>query len=141
MSTKFAIRPAVRKRPWICKRSPPCLKPPSFPPSLLATFWLKYNPGPDPPGSIAGSLILKYFASPNKYYGAWSSGLDNFNCTFQYDIPTRTGHADSAWSAGVTSDYGAWPKQTIRLPPILLYRTGAIQSHSGFWVGTLTITS
>ncbi len=117
------------------------MDPPPFPPTLLASFHLVYHPGPPPASSIAGSLILNWFAAPYKYFGMWAQGLDNCAVTFEYNLTTARAIAAGVWSAFPNSDYGTWHEMGIRLPPFLLYRASLRDSSSGLWTGIITITS
>lgn len=140
MSTKFSVRPAPRKKPWICKRSPPCLVPPPFPPSLLASFSLKSNTPLIPPAEDAGSLILTWKPLTNNYRGSWRSGSDFYNCTFSYDPITALARAVANWDIDTVADSGFYPEQTIPLPPNLLYHVQSVTVIPGRWLAALTIT-
>ncbi len=140
MSTKFSIRPAPRKRPWICKRSPPCLKPPLFPPSLTCTFFVqKMAPAPIGPRH-AGSLILDWNPPSGYYDGIWRSGLDLFHCVFIHDTITGLSQATATWDFNFVLQRSIWPEQTIPLHPNILYNVYSPSTTTWQWRGQLTIT-
>lgn len=141
LTTKFATRPAPRKRPWICKRSPPCLPPPPYPPSLLGSFTIQRRQPPPAQTPIAGSFLLYRQPGPNYYLGRWDSGFDYFICHFHYDLATDEGWAEAYWSAGPTSDHGNYFVEPIRPPPILHYFSAHIQADNWDWWTALLITS
>ncbi len=141
MSTKFSVRPAPRKRPWICKRSPPCLPPPPFPPSLTCTFALQRRQPPPPQTQIGGSLLLLSTAPHTRYRGRWDSGFDYFELIFHYDPTTATGWGEAYWSAGPTSDHGNFPELPVKLPPFFLYQaTDVVADNWDWWIRLLITT-
>ncbi len=140
MSTKFSVRPAPRKKPWICKRSPPCLIPPPYPASLLATFSLQLNNPPAPGIEHAGSLILTWRPVPALYRGTWQDGFKYFTCYFTYDTTTGHATASAVWDIGPPPTIGAYPDQEIPLPPLLLYHVEQVSTLPDTYLAALTIT-
>ncbi len=141
MSTKFAVRPAPRKRPWICKRSPPCLVPPSFPPVLLCTFALQRRRPPPAQPTMQGSVLLHHIGPGAQYRGVWASDFDYFDCRFRYTINPPTARAEVFWSAGPSSDHGDYPINPITLPPLLRYQAASIQADNWDWWTRLLVTT
>lgn len=140
MSTKFSIRPAPRKRPWICKRSPPCLIPAPYPASLLCSFMLQRRipGGHDPPHT--GSLILPWRAFLNHYQGSWLQAADGFTATFIYNRTTGQAQCTATWDLDTHIDFGNYPPTIIPLPPKLLYTAAAIAATTWEWRAALNIT-
>lgn len=140
MSTKFSIRPAPRKRPWICKRSPPCLKPPPFPPSLIASWSLQRLRPPPQHAIHTGSLVLTWQPLTSTYDGASLIGAQSFLCVFQYDPLTALAHAWADWSLPPDTDWGPYPTMKIPLPPNLIYDVYSVNATLHEWRAELTIT-
>ncbi len=140
MSTKYSVRPAPRKRPWICKRSPPCLIPPPYPQTLLATFTMKQLFLPLTNGEYAGSFLLEWQAGPNHYHGIWIQALDSYECTFFYDPITALAYATLVIDLGGNLDLGFLPQQKIPLPPKLLFHSDTLTAFGLPWHMRLTIT-
>lgn len=141
MSSKFSIRPAPRKRPWICKRSPPCLPVPPYPPSVLVSFQIQRRRPPPPQAAITGSFIALHVPPGAHYNGIWEAGFDYFDLWFHYDLATATGWSEAFWSAGPTSDHGNFPEKPIILPPNIRYTTAAVRADDWDWWVRLQITS
>ena len=141
MTTKFSTRPAPRKRPWICKRSPPCLIPPPFPPSLLASFIIQKIKPPPRGSAWSGSLILTWLPIPAIYKGSLLEGADSYTCTFTYDHATSTGHAYTEWTVFPFLDWGTDATKQILLPPSLNYYDESVTTGFDTWHATLSITS
>lgn len=140
MSTKFSTRPAVRKRPWICKRSPPCLIPAPFPPSLIATFSLTYNPPVGPQAYACGSLLLPWLPIPALYSGTWTYGADWYDCTFHRDLVTGASFASANWAVSGNLDTGNYPTQELLGNPMPAYIVATLAFFDATWLVRLTIT-
>ncbi len=141
MSTKFAVRPAPRKRPWICKRSPPCLKPPAYPPVLICTFALQRRRPLPSQLIIQGTFLLLHIGPGARYNGVWGTGFDYFDCRFRYTIDPPTASAEAFWSAGPSSDHGNYPIYKITPPPLLRYEAAAIQADNWDWWTRVLVTT
>lgn len=140
MSTKFSVRPAPRKRPWICKRSPPCLIPPVFPPSLIATFALTRLEPPPHGDPYSGSLLLKWVAPLNHYSGVWTDGPNFYYGWFFHDPVTGISHATAYWDLGAYIENANYPVLELPLHPHLCYDTQQIETTTHPWRSRITIT-
>lgn len=108
MSTKFSVRPAPRKRPWICKRSPPCLIPPPIPASLLCTYQVTILTGPFAPQTVRGSFALPHVGAPGwTFQGADPTG-GPFWIDWNYNPNDRTAAAWSMYGSPGYIDMGDW---------------------------------
>lgn len=140
MSTKFSIRPAPRKRPWICKRSPPCLPTPSYPPSLIATFSLIYRPPIGLPSSAYGSLLLEWKPLGNRYQGTWTSGLDWYDLDFFRNFVTDEVYAIGSWAVNGNHNWGQYPYQTSPPAPMPVYYAATLTPPRPAWLARLLVT-
>ncbi len=140
MSTKFSIRPAPRKRPWICKRSPPCLVPPPTPPSLIASFTLQRHTPPGFGPRISGSTTLIWMPGPGHFAGSWRDGPNSWACQFRYDLANATGAAQGQWITALVNDFGNYPKIAIPVHPKLEYHVYSVTAWNFTWLAELQIT-
>lgn len=140
MSTKFSIRPAPRKRPWICKRSPPCLPWKAIPKKLLATFWLKSQPPTAPFAEFQGSFTLDHVPPSRDYYGQWWQAPYWFDLNWSFTVDPARGGGGSAWTTPDHAPLGTWPELPIPLPPALFYYAAHVDASPSPWFGTLLIT-
>lgn len=140
MSTKFSVRPAPRKRPWICKRSPPCLIPPTWPPSLVASWSLqKLQPPPQGPG-FGGSLLLRWRPMLAHYSGSWLSPPNGFTLVFNFNPITGHTTNNAQWDLGGFLDWGTYAYSTFSLPANFLFNSQYVSATTYQWRGALTIT-
>lgn len=140
MTTKYSKRPAPRKRPWICKRSPPCLIAPPIPPDLVATFALqKTHPPPQGPYRT-GSLLLKYRPFFGLYDGAWAQGSDGFALVFNYTVGNPIAVATASWDLDTLLDWGAYQHYELIQHPKLLYTSRIVDATNFRWRAILDIT-
>lgn len=140
MSTKFAVRPAPRKRPWICKRSPPCLPPPPIPPSLLCTYNI-HPIGAPPPNDPFGDTFRLTRVLPFLTYYGFSTPLGAFlDCTFTYTVDPPLGRAHASWFTVSLADAGDFWDMPVTLPPTLTYQASLETTTTFFTTGTILIT-
>lgn len=140
MSTKFAIRPAPRKRPWICKRSPPCLIPKPVPDPLMCSFFLDTQNPAHSDGGIRGTLLLYATGPPWHWEGAWTDTGAWFNCLFNWEPGPRTAWAHSSWITTLAAGLGTWERLAATPPPNLLYHSFHVETTTEPWVGDVLIT-
>lgn len=140
MTTKFSIRPAPRKRPWICKRSPPCLIPLPVPASLLVTFWVKNQPPPFPVEQLQGSFRVANIPGTQNYYGSWGTLTRYFDLHFTYTLDPPEASGGSAWITPSYAPLANWPLLTFVPPPGLNYYARYVSAMPNPWFGTLLVT-
>lgn len=141
MSSKFSIRPAPRKRPWICKASPPALPVPSYPPSLYATLYL-FNDTPGPPAIVFDQTLLLIPAGPTGPYSkTWSQGGNLLQLNFAWGLGDDSASATAAWMIGVYIDNGTFPAQQVSQWPKLSYAAFEIQGTAGTYRARLRVTN
>lgn len=141
MSTKFSVRPAPRKRPWTCKRSPPCLLPPPLPPTLLVTFYLKKIAPPPTAGPISGSFLVYWTPVSTEYAGSWGAGPDFYDFRMDFPLTFPTQAPSAVFSADGEADAGIYTHAPLSLPPPIYYTSGLIFHTTFSWVARLLITS
>lgn len=140
MSSKFSVRPAPRKRPWICKRSPPCLEQPPAPLTFVASFYVEPI-GTNPESEIiSGSMVL--FRRPGGEYNGWWDDVppssNKFICTFQYTPPYAV--ADVHFQVGMTVETGFCPQRKISPTPKTDYLAFEVSPLMHPWIFRLKIT-
>lgn len=140
LSTKFAVRPAPRKRPWICKRSPPCLVPPALPPTLLCTIFIqKYWPLPQA-GPLQGTFLLSW----RPMLSHWSSSLiippDGCTVIYTYDLASGACDAYVDWQVGGFIDDGTFDVTNSGAWPKMFYFSKNVEATTYYWNVTLQIT-
>jgi hypothetical protein len=140
MTTKFSARPAPRKRPWICKRSPPCLPVPPIQKSLLVTFSYDHHVAPPPAAAIAGTITVQNLAPTTWYIGSWSNGSDNLTIDVTFDPATNLVDAFVQWTAGPFFDRARYPAKLVAPPPTLRYEHHNIDADFFRWTSVLLIT-
>lgn len=121
MSSKFSIRPAPRKAPWLCKASPAPLPVPAFPPSLYATLYLAYDAPPYPPALFNQTLLLTPVNPGGPFRTTWNQGSDFLNLRFNWSLPDEEASASADWSIAGFLGLGAFPTQEIQQWPKLSY--------------------
>jgi hypothetical protein len=121
MSSKFAIRPAPRKRPWICKASPAPLAIPSAPPSLYATIYLATDAPPPPAVLFDQTLVLTPHPPSNTYRAVWISGPDSVGCFFYWPSLPVHPYVRLTWNIGGLTDQGDTPPAQVKPWPNLSY--------------------
>lgn len=140
MSSKFSIRPAPRKRPWICKRSPPCLKQPPKPLTFVASFYvepIRTNPETE---IISGTIVL-YRQPLGEYFGRWDDtppSSNKFICTFIYLPPSA--FATIQFQLGLTAQTGTCPPRQILSSPKTDYQAFEPSGMTFPWIFRLKIT-
>jgi len=140
MSTKFSIRPAPRKKPWICKRSPPCLTPSPIPRTFIATFTLKRT-WPPPPGPSYGGTFLLYYQWLGSWKGSWTSPPSNgFTAEFLQHQITGYTRVLTDWDLNHSIDWGFWEPKTTHLYPGIYYESWNVQPTFFRWSGQLLVT-
>ena len=141
MSTKFSVRPAPRKKPWVCKRSPPCLLPPLQPKTLTASFYIRRVQPPPPGPPMSGTFLLHVIGiGGHEYQGTWSDGPDYYWLTFWY--PNHPIMAPRAtWQVNTDVDHGDYPNLPLTLPPPMCYKVGAFVGAFEEWSSRLLVTS
>lgn len=140
LSTKFSIRPAPRKRPWICKASPIATCEPPVPKTLTATFSLQRFI-PDPPGAwYAGTFLLFQTIGTDNYSGRWEYLTWHYYLLMTYPA-TQDEHAPAAsWILGPDSSEGEYEFQTLSLPLPMRAYWPTLTSIGDQWRGTLLVT-
>ena len=140
MSTKFAVRPAPRKRPWICKRSPPCLDPPSIPPTLICTFSLqKYWPLPVS-DVYAGSFLLRWRPSLHFWQDSDLQPPNGITVEYTYDLITGVCSTYALWQVGTWIDDGWFDVRQAGVWPKMLYLSKNVKATTYYWIATIQIT-
>jgi len=140
LTTKFSVRPAVRHRPWICKRSPPCLEPNPNPPSVLCTFSLNRYQPPPPLETYSGTFTLLRVLPGALYTGTWSNASDWFWCQFQYTGTPTIARVDVRWDLGGHHVMDTFPDKEITFPPSIWYEAFTLEVNWNTWNGTVLIT-
>jgi hypothetical protein len=142
MSSKFSVRPAPRKRPWICKAGPPALPMPPYPLQLLASVSLKYI-GPLPPSDRwACTFVLKPLSSIGPYRGDFITPTDRINLTFYWAQGDPQGYADALFRVGPYFTPGTWETKTVTPNPYLRYESHIlVPANPGNWSTVLIITA
>lgn len=141
MSSKFSVRPAPRKRPWICKRSPPCYKPPPWPRSLYCTFWFRHR-WPDPPvPDLSGTILLVSTHEFGPYSGVWGSGWKTVGISFTYELDPDFGSIRVGINNRPHADEGESIHEAIEPPPLLEFSTTQIQWETDSWLSRVLISS
>lgn len=140
-SSKYAIHPAPRKRPWICKASPPALPVPPAPPSLYATLYLADDLPGNPPPFFNRTLLLKPFASPQRFQDTWSDGGDFLTLTFFWTLGQATAYAELGWSIGPHTDTATAPTLKVQQWPKLSYAAFDLTPAVGQYRTRLLITN
>lgn len=140
MTTKFGVRPAPRKKPWICKRSPPCLVPDPIPASVMCTYNVHISSGP-----CGGQHHFGTYAVPN-VPGSWTfrgtdpSPTSSFWIEWDYQPGDQTGQAYSMYGNPPFCDMGNWFTWPAGLPPNLKWASyhleGSMYLASGFCIVT-----
>ena len=140
MSTKFSVRPAPRKRPWLCTRSPPCLIPPPFPLSLICTWYLRrmYPAPPQLPNQ--GTLLLLWQPGPRTYHGIWGAPARSYDCTFKIDQTTGWCSAGATWSLFGGVDGGTYHGNHAKTHPHMFYNSSLVYAGFASWQAEITIT-
>lgn len=135
MTTKFSVRPAPRKKPWICKRSPPCLVPDPIPLKVLVTYWVKQIVGPQAPTEQTGSFWLPNVIGTWEFIGDDPTPGADFHIRWVYIPAQKLAWATSTYATPPHSALGEWPLRPARLPPSLRYlgwtREGPFTSATG----------
>lgn len=140
MSTKFAQRPAPRKRPWICKRSPPCLIAPTFPPTLLCTFSLqKYWPLPVS-DTYAGTFLLRWRPVLRFWMDSALDPPNGITAEYTYEPATGVCTAYAFWQVGPWIDDGWFDVFDAGIWPKMFYFSKNVQATTYYWNATLQIT-
>jgi len=142
MSTKFAVRPAPRKRPWICKRSPPCLDPDPIPNSLLLTFFMKRLQWPPlPEATASGTVLLIRQGSTTTWNGLWTSGADFFDAWFIYVAHAELGQVRGAVQLSTYNDYVFYHQAKVQPPPLIHYEEGDMYATLQNYIGWALVTA
>ena len=140
LSTKFAQRPAPRKRPWICKRSPPCLRPPTLPPTLLCSFSVqKFYPLPVS-DTYFGTFLLRYRPMLALWKDSAVDPPNAFTCEFAYSLATGDCQASGEWQVGTWLDWGTYDVRNAGAWPKLFYLSRQVATTNYSWNATLQIT-
>jgi len=140
MNTRFSQRPAPRKRPWICKRSPPCLDPEAIPDSLLATFFFK-STSPPTPGQVAAGTIRLDRALPSKTYtAAWTQPPNRVDLSFTWFPDPYEGIVAAVIQVGTYNDYVDFPRIPIIRFPTIRYEHGNNTATFHTWATRMLIT-
>jgi len=142
MSSKFSIRPAPRKRPWICKASPPTLVQPPYPPHVLASVSLKYL-GPLAPGDRwYATFHLKPLSSVGPYRASYSASGNTITLTWHWGQGDATAYASANFSVGIYADFRSWETQSVTPNPYLRYESHRLIPTGGnLWSTVLVITA
>lgn len=141
MSSKFSVRPAVRKRPWICKKSPAQMSTPPYPPQLIATVYLKNLPPTAPILDSTTTLALTPLTPNGPYTGFTSPPDPIFNLTFHWGQGQKTGYVHGGWSLPGGLDVGDWEVKPVKPLPYFKYVSYKVINTVNPWLTRLEITS
>ena len=141
MSNKFNVRPAPRKRPWICKASPPALKPPTTPQPLICSFSLRWLYPPADAVPFEGSFKLTWFPVLNLWTGVYIETINRFDITFRIDPLTRLAEPIAVWDYFHIFDQGSYSEEPAGEFPLIHYKSSTVIPWSYRWSTTLLITS
>ena len=141
MSSKFGVRPAARKRPWICKRSPPCYKPPSFPHSLYCNFKFKYRGRLPNVPDLAGIILLAGNTEGGPLGGTWRKGRKSVSIVFWYEQDPDFGRIHVGINDPPETDEGETGWLAIDPPPQIEYETYEVEFEFSKWWSHVKITS
>lgn len=139
--SKFGVRPAPRKRPWLCKASPKALPVPANPPSLMASISLWFPTTPPPFPEITLTALMKPTFPAGPYIGTWADGADFVQVDFLWVNPATFGSVNISWSVGPWTDTGAWPLNQVIPWPNLRYISANLQFTAGGNFGSILITN
>lgn len=140
MSTKFAVRPAVRKRPWICKRSPPCLIQPPIPLTFIASYYVEPI-RTNPESQIISGTIVLYRQPLGEYFGRWDDvapSSNKFVCTFVYTPQPAIAYVH--FQVGMTVETGTCPPRDTLPSPKTDYLAFEAAGLLQPWIFRLKIT-
>lgn len=141
MSTKFSIRPAPRKKPWICKRSPPCLKPDPIPKSLLCSYMVQIVTGPAAGQIHRGTFAVPYSGAAWTFIGADPAPGAAFWINWTYDPTTRTATAWSQYGTPLYASMGNWFEHPAGTPPNLRWISYALEDSTWEANGVCLLTA
>ena len=140
MSTKFSIRPAARKRPWICKRSPPCLIPPPLPTSLIATLSLSYLLPIPTTRHWSLTFLLHPDPLPPDYRVLSIDPPSEYEITFTFDPATGQALAWAYWRPTGPLFADGFFTGSTPLPPKILFESHTPTPPQPEWHAALIIT-
>ena len=141
MQSKFGVRPAPRKRPWLCKASPAALPVPAVPGNVLATFvWWDPSLVPAQP-KIARTIAMINQPIPGLYYGqaAWIDHL--IEITWYWQINDPTAWADVSWDFPAQQDAAVLETKRVQPFPHLRWYQNATPSPTEEWIVNVEVTS
>ncbi len=141
MSNKFNVRPAPRKRPWICKASPPALLPPTTPQPLICSFKLLWLYPPAAAVPFEGSFTLTQPTGPNRWEGTFVETINRFHIEFTIDPATQIGTAVADWDYYSIWDNGSYGPQPAGRFPLFHYQSSNVTHLYYHWSTRLLITS
>ncbi len=140
MSTKFSIRPAPRKRPWLCKRSPPCLVPPPIPPNVLCTFSIKKMQPLPTSATWSATFTLLWVPLMPGYSGTFTESVNFYTIDFFWSPTTNIASVLSNTNFTGLVDAWTYPTKTIPGPPKLSYEAFDGDTLFYQWKDQVTIT-
>jgi len=123
MSSKFSNRPAVRKRPWLCKTSPPALAVPAMPASLTATASMSFSVPPYAKPLLSLSVLIVPFIPGTVWEGTYHFAPDWVRVTFNWNFPATTAQALISWNIGGIIDSDTYEPNAISPWPFILHES------------------
>ena len=140
MSTKFSIRPAPRKRPWICKAPPGGHEEQAVPATLLATFVCDIIAPPPLRARHHGSMQVHQTATPFLYRGTWTDGPDYYDLQLNLPAAIPADAPHSSWVFGIYSWIATWPFKILPDEPPIFYQTALQVQGTELWHCELLLT-